>query len=276
MPAAAGTGWSTGSCTCPARGPASPTAAAPPASPTRSALRPSRPWRGRCWPGRWTPASRSPASSARRPSVTCPWWVRLPAFQSHGATGPMPRASISLAKSAALESSPASSAAMATSGRSAARRSCRHTLGCRRAWRRSAASNAASAARVCRARRAGSVVVCIARAWRKARPRRVGTSHTSAAKTPITTQATRVHQGGVGSCSTRCPPMPSRQAPGLAATTFQGSQPVSGSKVPRSGLEEKPPAGAAACTPSPSTHALPCSFPGEPIAPACLGVGLSC
>jgi hypothetical protein len=43
-PAPAATPSSTGTCTCPTPGPAIPAAAGPPASPTRSGLRPSRPW----------------------------------------------------------------------------------------------------------------------------------------------------------------------------------------------------------------------------------------
>ena len=43
-PAAAGMRSSTGSCTCPGRGPTIPSACRRPASPTRSGLRPSRPW----------------------------------------------------------------------------------------------------------------------------------------------------------------------------------------------------------------------------------------
>ena len=57
---AAGTRWSTGSCTCPGFGPMTPTAAGPLASPTRSGLRPSQPWRRGCSPERWTPGCRPP------------------------------------------------------------------------------------------------------------------------------------------------------------------------------------------------------------------------
>jgi hypothetical protein len=53
-----GTGWSTGSCTCPGRGPMTPSACRRPASPTRSGLPPSRSWPPGCWPARWTPRSR--------------------------------------------------------------------------------------------------------------------------------------------------------------------------------------------------------------------------
>jgi SRSO17 transposase len=54
----AGHGWLTESCTCPGRGPVTPSACRRPACPTRSGLPPSRSWPPGCSAGRWTPGSR--------------------------------------------------------------------------------------------------------------------------------------------------------------------------------------------------------------------------
>jgi len=56
----AGHASSTGSCTCPARGPVTPTAWRLLVSPSRWGLRPNPSWPGPCSAGRWTPGCRPP------------------------------------------------------------------------------------------------------------------------------------------------------------------------------------------------------------------------